>query len=174
MKQTIRLTESELRDYINNAVCEALEDEGFFGGLGSLASKVGNKFGQGFNKAGSALGGAFNKGKEAVGNAYNNAKQQVGNAYNNAKQQVGNAYQNAKKTYQMGSINQDAQNAISKAVEALNNLKALNQKSLQYSNVAPINKKAMANIENTIASLQNSGATGVSGGFKANKTAFSK
>ena len=37
MKQTIRLTESELRDYINNAVCEALEDEGFFGGIGSLA-----------------------------------------------------------------------------------------------------------------------------------------
>ncbi len=163
MKQTIRLTESELRDYINNAVCEALEDEGFFGGLGSLASKVGNKFGQGFNKAGSALGGVFNKGKEAVGKAYNNAKQQVGDTY-----------QNAKKTYQMGSINQDAQSAINKAVEALNNLKALNQKSLQYSNVAPINKKAMANIENTIASLQDSGATGVSGGFKANKTAFSK
>lgn len=152
MKQTIRLTESELRDYINNAVCEALEDEGFFGGLGSLASKAGNRMGK-------AIGGATDA---------------IGNAYNNAKQQVGNAYQNAKKTYQMGSINQDAQNAISKAVEALNNLKALNQKSLQYSNVAPINKKAMANIENTIASLQGGGATGVSGGFKANKTAFSK
>ena len=152
MKQTIRLTESELRDYINNAVCEALEDEGFFGGLGSLASKAGNRMGKAIGGATDAIGDAFNKGKEAVGNAY----------------------QNAKKTYQMGSINQDAQNAISKAVEALNNLKALNQKSLQYSNVAPINKKAMANIENTIASLQNRGATGVSGGFKANKTALSK
>ena len=163
MKQTIRLTERELRDYINNAVCEALEDEGCSGGLGNLVSKATNRMGKAVGGATDAIGGAFNKGKEAVTKAYKGAKQQVGDAY-----------QNAKKTYQMGSINQDAQSAINKAVEALNNLKALNQKSLQYSNVAPINKKAMANIENTIASLQGGGATGVSGGFKANKTAFSK
>lgn len=163
MKQTIRLTESELRDYINNAVCEALEDEGVLDGLGSLASKATNRIGKAVGGATDAIGGAFNKGKEAVTKAYKGAKQQVGDACLNAK-----------KTYQMGSINGDAQSAIKKAVEALNDLKALNQKSLQYSNIAPINKKAMANIENTIASLQAGGATGVSGGFKANKTAFSK
>lgn len=163
MKQTIRLTESELRDYINNAVCEALEDEGFFGGIGSLASKATNRMGKAIGGATDAIGGVFNKGKEAVTKAYKGAKQQVGDAY-----------QNTKKTYQMGSINQDAQSAIKKAVDALNNLMKLDTESMKYSQQHPINTEAMENIKKCITSLTKGGITSVSGGFKGNKTAFSK
>ena len=42
MKQTIRLTESQLSEMIQQSINEALEDESLWGGLSSIGSKMKN------------------------------------------------------------------------------------------------------------------------------------
>ena len=59
MKQTIRLTESELRDMIQQSINEAMQDEGWFGdklnqaksAAGTMFNKEGGNFGQRINNA---------------------------------------------------------------------------------------------------------------------------
>lgn len=60
MKQTIRLTESELRDMIEMSINEAIQDEGWFGDK--------------LNQAKSAVGTMFNKEGGNFGKRINNAK----------------------------------------------------------------------------------------------------
>ena len=124
MRQTIRLTESELRDIINETINEALEDEGFWGGIGAVRNKVSNYMG----RKGADL-------KAQAKDYYNNKKQQAKDYYNNKKEQVGQKVQTMKDTYNAGSIASDAKKNLENACTAINNLiqnnQALADKGLQ-------------------------------------------
>ena len=78
MKQTFKLTESELHNLISECITEAIEDEGlgsFFGGMakklgrdaGSAMSNVGNRMAQGAKNMGSRIA-------QGAKNAYQGAK----------------------------------------------------------------------------------------------------
>lgn len=162
-KKPIRLTEQDLHFLVENAVQAYLTengmDEGFFGGLGALGSKFGNRMKTASQKWGQA--------KNAMGQAAN----AVGQKMNQAGQAMGQAYNNAKNTYQTGSANQDAQKAIQNAVQALNNLKAADQKLQSMGQYSVIGKQ-MGLIDNLIKVLSQGGATSVSGRFQNRRNAF--
>ena len=181
-KNPIRLTEQDLHFLVENAVqayiTENGMDEGFFGGLGALGSKFGNRMktagqnmsnavGQKINQAGQAMGQAANAASQKWGQAAN----AVGQKINQAGQAMGQAYNNAKNTYQTGSANQDAQKAIQNAVQALNNLKAADQKLQSMGQYSVIGKQ-MGLIDNLIKVLSQGGATSVSGRFQNRRNAF--
>lgn len=164
MKQTVRLTESELRAMIQETINEALQDEGLWGGIGALGSKLGNKASRVAQNTGNAIGNAWDKTKERVGNAYNNA-------VDNVKQ----GYESAKKTYQAGSANQDAQKAIQNAVRALNDLMAADQKLQQNGMNSIIGNKAQKQaIDACLKALQGGGATSISNRFQYNRNAYTR
>ena len=164
MKQTVRLTESELRAMIQETINEAMEDEGLWGGISTLGSKFGNKASRVAQNAGNAMGNAWNKAKQTVGNAYNKAA-------NNVKQ----GYESAKKTYQAGSANQDAQKAIQNAVRALNDLMAADQKLQQNGmNIIIGNKAQKQAIDACLKALQGGGATSISNRFQYNRNAYTR
>ena len=162
MKQTVRLTESELRAMIQETINEAMEDEGVWGGISTLGSKFGNKASRVAQNAGNTMGNAWNKAKQTVGNAYNKAA-------NNVKQ----GYESAKKTYQVGSANQDAQKAIQNAVSALNNLMAADQKLQQNGMNSIIGNKAQKQaIDACLKALQGGSATSISNRFQNTRNAY--
>lgn len=173
----ISLTEEDLHFVVENAVKSVLmengQDEGFFGGLGALGSKFGNRMQTQAQKMGNAMGGAYNNAKQAVSGAYNNAKQAVGNAVGNATQAVQGAYNNAKNTYQVGSINQDAQKAITNAVQALNQLKAADDRMTSMGQYSIIGRQRGL-IDNLIQTLQGGGARSISGRFNNRRSAWTK
>lgn len=91
MKQTFKLTESELHNLISECITEAIEDEGlgsFFGGMakklgrdaGSAMSNVGNRMAQGAKNMGSRLA-------QGAKNAYQGAKDYGQSLYNAGVQQ---------------------------------------------------------------------------------------
>ena len=71
MKQAIRLTESELRDMIQQSINEAMQDEGFFGNIGrGLKSAFGgdaSRIGQGAQRAAQSVGRGAQKAAQAIG-----------------------------------------------------------------------------------------------------------
>lgn len=164
MKQTVRLTESEFRAMVQETINEALQDEGFLGGISALGSKFGNKASKAVHNTGNT-----------IGNAWDKAKQTVGNAYNKAADNVKQGYQNAKKTYQAGSANQDAQKAIQNAVRALNDLMAADQK-LQQNGMNSIigNKTQKQAIDACLKALQGGGAASISNRFQYNRNAYTR
>ena len=91
MKQTFKLTESELHNLISECITEAIEDEGlgsFFGGMakklgrdaGSAMSNVGNRMAQGAKNMGSRIA-------QGANNAYQGAKDYGQSLYNAGVQQ---------------------------------------------------------------------------------------
>ena len=91
MKQTFKLTESELHNLISECITEAIEDEGlgsFFGGMakklgrdaGSAMSNVGNRMAQGVKNMGSRIA-------QGAKNAYQGAKDYGQSLYNAGVQQ---------------------------------------------------------------------------------------
>ena len=91
MKQTFKLTESELHNLISECITEAIEDEGlgsFFGGMakklgrdaGSAMSNVGNRMAQGARNMGSRIA-------QGVNNAYQGVKDYGQSLYNAGVQQ---------------------------------------------------------------------------------------
>jgi hypothetical protein len=100
MKQTFKLTESELHNLISECITEAIEDEGlgsFFGGMAkklgrdtvSAMSNVGNRMAQGAKNMGRIAQGAKNMGRIAQGarNAYQGVKDYGQSLYNAGVQQ---------------------------------------------------------------------------------------
>ena len=160
----IQLTEQDLHFLVENAVQAYLTEngmeEGFWGGLSTLGSKFGNKAA----KAGQNMA-------NSVGNKMSQMGQAIGNKVNQAGQAMGNAYNNAKNTYQTGSANQDAQKAIKNAVNALNALKAADQKLQSMGQYSVIGKQG-ALIDQLISTLNQGGATSVSGRFQNRRNAF--
>ena len=109
MKQTVRLNESELRMMIDEAVNEAMMDEGFFGNvgrglksafggdaqrMGKAASRMGKSAVSAVTNAGKAVGQAATNAGKAIGQAATSAKNAVGKAATNAKDAVGQAATN--------------------------------------------------------------------------------
>ena len=170
-KKQIRLTEQDLHFLVENAVQAYLTengmDEGFFGGLGALGSKFGNRMKTAGQNMSNAASQKWGQAKNAMGQAAN----AVGQKMNQAGQAMGQAYNNAKNTYQTGSANQDAQKAIQNAVQALNNLKAADQKLQSMGQYSVIGKQ-MGLIDNLIKVLSQGGATSVSGRFQNRRNAF--
>lgn len=91
MKQTFKLTESELHNLISECITEAIEDEGlgsFFGGMakklgrdaGSAMSNVGNRMAQGAKNMGNRIA-------QGAKNAYQGAKDYGQSLYNAGVQQ---------------------------------------------------------------------------------------
>ena len=91
MKQTFKLTESELHNLISECITEAIEDEGlgsFFGGMakklgrdaGSAMSNVGNRMVQGAKNMGSRIA-------QGANNAYQGVKDYGQSLYNAGVQQ---------------------------------------------------------------------------------------
>ena len=91
MKQTFKLTESELHNLISECITEAIEDEGlgsFFGGMakklgrdaGSAMSNVGNRMAQDAKNMGSRIA-------QGAKNAYQGAKDYGQSLYNAGVQQ---------------------------------------------------------------------------------------
>ena len=170
-KKPIRLTEQDLHFLVENAVqaypTENGMDEGFFGGLGALGSKFGNRMKTAGQNMSNAASQKWGQAKNAMGQAANS----VGQKMNQAGQAMGQAYNNAKNTYQTGSANQDAQKAIQNAVQALNNLKAADQKLQSMGQYSVIGRQ-MGLIDNLIKVLSQGGATSVSGRFQNRRNAF--
>lgn len=170
-KKPIRLTEQDLHFLVENAVQAYLTengmDEGFFGGLGALGSKFGNRM----KTAGQNMSNAASQKWGQAKNAMSQAANAVGQKVNQAGQAMGQAYNNVKNTYQTGSANQDAQKAIQNAVQALNNLKAADQKLQSIGQYSVIGKQ-MGLIDNLIKVLSQGGATSVSGRFQNRRNAF--
>ena len=91
MKQTFKLTESELHNLISECITEAIEDEGlgsFFGGMakklgrdaGSAMSNVGNRMAQGAKNMGNRIA-------QGANNAYQGIKDYGQSLYNAGVQQ---------------------------------------------------------------------------------------
>lgn len=151
------LSEQDLHMLVEDAVRIYLQEndmeEGLFGGFGALGSKFGNAASRAGQNMANAANGMMNKAKN-VGQQAMNA---VGNAANRAGQAVGNAYNNAKQTYQVGSINQDAQKAIGNATQALNNLVQLSNKLQSMGQNPVIGRNTMPIIQNCMKTLNQIG-----------------
>ena len=154
-KKPIRLTEQDLHFLVENTVQAYLTengmDERFLGGLDALGSKFVNRM-------------------KTAGQNMSNA---VGQKINQAGQAIGQAYNDAKNIYQTGSANQDAQKAIQNAVQALNNLKAADQKLQSMGQYSVIGKQ-MGLIDNLIKVLSQGGTRSISGRFQNRRNAFTK
>lgn len=172
-KQTMVLTEQDLHFVVENAVRAYLiengMDEGFWGGLSTL----GSKFGNGAKRMGQNMANTVGQAANAVGNKLGQAANAVGDKLGQAGQAMGKAYTNAKNTYQTGSANQDAQKAIQNAVNALNNLKAADQKLQSLGQYSVIGKQG-ALIDQLIATLSGGGARSISGRFQNRRNAFTR
>ena len=127
MRQTIRLTESELRDIINETINEALEDEGFWDGIGAVRNKVSNYMGRKGADLKAQGKEFYNNKKEQAKNFINTKKEQAKDYYNTKKEQVGQKVQTMKNTYNAGSIAGDAKKNLENACTAIYNLLQNNQ-----------------------------------------------
>ena len=80
MKQTFKLTESELHNLISECITEAIEDEGLGSFFGGMAKKLGRD-------AGSAMSNVGNRMAQGAKNAYQGAKDYGQSLYNAGVQQ---------------------------------------------------------------------------------------
>lgn len=158
MRQTIRLTESELRNLIEESVNEAMMNEGVGGAMNALGGWMKNKVGQASQ---SMMNGAKQMGQKAINYGKNKA------------QQVKQGYGELKKTAQVGSNNQEAQKAINNAVNALENLLAVDQKMETLGGSVIGNGSQRQTIINCIKTL-NGGATSIGSRFQSRRDARTK
>ena len=91
MKQTFKLTESELHNLISECITEAIEDEGLGSFLGGMAKKLGRDAGSAMSNVGNRMAqGAKNMGSriaQGAKNAYQGAKDYGQSLYNAGVQQ---------------------------------------------------------------------------------------
>jgi hypothetical protein len=167
----IRLTEQDLHMLVEDAVINILREngmeEGLFGGLGALGAKTWNGVKKGGESMTNSMGGLYNRAKNAVGNAYNQVSNTVGNAYNNASTAVGKTYNNAVNTYQVGSINQDAQKAIENVRTSLTQLQGLNKKLMNMGQATVLDRNTAPLVQNLLKSLNR-----ISGNFRSRRTSY--
>ena len=91
MKQTFKLTESELHNLISECITEAIEDEGLGSFLGGMAKKLGRDAGSAMSNVGNRMAqGAKNMGSriaQGAKNAYQGVKDYGQSLYNAGVQQ---------------------------------------------------------------------------------------
>ncbi len=114
MKQTFKLTESELHNLISECITEAIEDEGLGSFVGGMAKKLG---------------------RDAV-SAMSNVGNQIAQGAKNAYQGAKNAYQGVK-DYGQSLYNAGVQQSnISDAQTAIRTIQGLVQKGILGQNIA--------------------------------------
>ena len=178
MRQTIRLTESELKEMIEMSINEAIVDEfSLTGAANTVGGWFKNKMGQvgqnlknGVSDRAQQVGNYVNDKAQQVGNYVNDKAQQVGNYVNDKTQQLKKGYGELKKTAQVGSNNQEAQKAITNAVNALKNLKQIDQKMENLGGSVIGNGPQRQAIENCIKALSG-GETSISSRFQSRRDA---
>ena len=125
MKQTFKLTESELHNLISECITEAIEDEGLGSFFGGMAKKLGRD-------AGSAMSNVGNRIAQGANNAYQGAK----NMGSRIAQGANNAYQGVK-DYGQSLYNAGVQQSnISDAQTAIKTIKGLVKKGILGQNIA--------------------------------------
>ena len=91
MKQTFKLTESELHNLISECITEAIEDEGLGSFFGGMAKKLGRDAGSAMSNVGTRMvQGAKNMGNriaQGANNAYQGVKDYGQSLYNAGVQQ---------------------------------------------------------------------------------------
>ncbi len=156
MKQTIRLTESELRQIIEESINEAMQDEGFWGNLGSgIKNAFGGdaqRIGQSAQRAAQAVG----RGAQKVGKAVQQGAQRVGQAVQQGAQNVQQGAQNrwdAAKAGYKASQNNDKIDRIMKDLTELQSSGVLHGNAMtQAINVLMRNLKQAKGRNNSTAS----------------------
>ena len=125
MKQTFKLTESELHNLISECITEAIEDEGLGSFFGGMAKKLGRD-------AGSAMSNVGNRIAQGANNAYQGAK----NMGSRIAQGANNAYQGVK-DYGQSLYNAGVQQSnISDAQTAIKTIQGLVKKGILGQNIA--------------------------------------
>ena len=125
MKQTFKLTESELHNLISECITEAIEDEGLGSFFGGMAKKLGRD-------AGSAMSNVGNRMAQGANNAYQGAK----NMGSRIAQGANNAYQGVK-DYGQSLYNAGVQQSnISDAQTAIKTIQGLVKKGILGQNIA--------------------------------------
>jgi hypothetical protein len=156
-KQTIQLTEQDLHMLVEDAVRTYLVnegmDEGFWGGAKAMGQRAMNKF----NNTGAYETGTNPPAAKPQGNFFNRMGQRINN--------FGNSVTNAQRTYQMGSSNQDAQKAITNALNALKSLQDADTRMKQAGG-GGLQGQAQQAVDNAIKALSQKGATGMSSRFQ--------
>lgn len=153
----IRLTEEDLHVLVEDAVRTYLVnegiDEGFFGGAKTLGQRMMNKF----NNSGEYEKGTNTPASKPQGNFFNRVGQRINN--------FGNSVTNAKRAYQMGSSNEDAQKAITNALNALKALQDADTRMKQAGG-GGLQGQALNAVDGAIKALSQKGATGMSSRFQ--------
>ena len=144
MKQTIRLTESELRNMIEMSINEAMQDEGVLSGISAVKDKAANFL----SRKGKNL---KQNTKDFVSNNIEKAK----DYYNDKKEQIGQKVNNMKNTYYAGSINGDAQKYLKNACDSLWNLMSVNKQLTDKGLNAVLNSRQMNYINTIYKTLSN-------------------
>ena len=136
MKQTFKLTESELHNLISECITEAIEDEGLGSFFGGMAKKLGRDAGSAMSNVGNRMvQGAKNMGNRIAQGA-NNAYQGAKNMGNRIAQGANNAYQGVK-DYGQSLYNAGVQQSnISDAQTAIKTIKGLVKKGILGQNIA--------------------------------------
>lgn len=161
-KKVINLTEQDIHSLVEDAVMIYLtENEMEEINLGGL-SALGSKFTNSVSRMGRNM---YNSTGEAVSNLGNRLSQ----AYGNAKDAMGQAYDNAKTTYQVGSINNEAQKAVNNAKAALEKLQQLNQQLINMGQSTVLDKNTAPMVQNLLNNLSIIG-----GGFKGRRTMYTR
>ena len=156
MKQTIRLTESELREMIEESINEAMMDEGFFGSIGrGLKNAFGgeaSRIGQGAQRAAQSIG----RGAQAAGKAVQRGAQAVGRgaqAAGKAVQQGAQTRWNAAKAGYQANQNNDKIDRIINDLADLQTSGVLHGKAMTNAiNVLVTNLKQAKGRNNSTAS----------------------
>lgn len=122
MRQTIRLTESELREMIEMSINEAIQDEGFFGNIGrGLKSAFGgdaSRIGQGAQRAAQSLGRGAQRAAQAIGRGAQAAGKAVQQGAQNVATGAAKKYNDMKVGYRSGQQN-DQLNKIKTTLQGM-------------------------------------------------------
>lgn len=137
MRQTIRLTESELRNMIETSINEAMQDEGLFGNIGrSFNTAFGgdaSRIGQGAKRAAKSIGKAVKRGAENVATGAANKFNDMKVGYKSGQQ---NDQLNKIKSTLQGMLNNGTLGNGSTAKAAQNFLATLDQAIRNNDNAA--------------------------------------
>lgn len=115
-KNSIKLTEGELHQLVNEAVQQVLIDEGIWDSIKGGASALGGMAKKGFQNSVGNFGNAVRNSANGIQNAAQRVGQGVHNAYDKTKE-VGSSVYN---TMQAGARNANIQASKNKAINALN------------------------------------------------------
>ena len=121
MRQTIRLTESELRNIIQESINEAMIDEGFFGNIGrgirNAFSGDAQRLGQGAQRAAQAVGRGAQRAVQAVGQGAQRVGQAVQQGAQNVQQGAQSRWNAARAGYQANQNNGKIDKVINDLME---------------------------------------------------------